>query len=111
MSPLDEELKKALIRREPPRDFTAKVLREARCQESPAWRSFEWWRVAQGWRVAAALVTLLTLGGGAIYEQHQHELRGQAAKRELLIAMQIAGSRLNAAQKHVLHTESAEVAR
>jgi hypothetical protein len=79
MTPFEEELKKALERQEP-----------------AAWRLRA---------VAAAL--LIAAGGGTMYQQHEREVRGSAAKRKLILAVRIAGSKLQEVQQRV--AESAEV--
>jgi anti-sigma-K factor RskA len=104
MTPLDDELKQALRRQEPSADFTARVL--ARCAEADAqkraWLSWPNWRLGLATTAAAAL---LTLGGGTLYQQHEHEVKGMAAKRQLLLAMRIAGSKLQQVQERVNESE------
>jgi hypothetical protein len=111
MTPFEEELKQALRREEPGTDFTARVL--ARCAGADAKTRAGFWRNVWSvptWRlgVATAAVALLMLVGGTAYQQHEHEVKGLAAKRQLLLAMHIAGTKLQEVQQRV--KESKQVA-
>ena len=108
MTPFEDELKQALKRQEPSGDFTARVL--ARCaQEDAKKRSGLWQRfwAAPSFRLSAVTAALLIVAGGAVYEQHEREARGMAAKRKLVLAMRIAGTKLQQVQRRV--AESTEV--
>lgn len=83
---LEQELKLALAREEPPPDLAAKVNRRRR----PA-------RVAYRWLAAAAALVLLA-GAGEGYRWH----RGMEAKRQAMLAFHIAGGELNHVRTHVL---------
>jgi hypothetical protein len=96
MTNFEDELKRALARHSPPSDFNARVLTaieerrvHADAHSLPAWVGWIWSR-----RSAPILVGALTLSAGAIYWQHERVERGQSAKRQLLVAMHIAGSEL-----------------
>ena len=86
MSGFEDDLRAALRRQEPPVDFAARVIASTR----PAPRRTGW--------VAAAIAACLLMGV-ARFEYRQYE--GRKAKRELLMALQIAGSKLNMAQQKV----------
>lgn len=100
MMPFEEELRKAMVRREPAPDFTARVL--AQCRPKPSKWAAIWQRLLP---VAAAF---LLIAGGTVYQQHQREMRGVAAKRQLLLAMHIAGWKLHDARQHVMELDSTE---
>ena len=102
MTPFEEELKRALTRSEPSPDFTDRVL--SRIQTSAPKRKNPVWQ----WSMAAAAALALTLSGTA-YQYHEQRVRGLAAKDKLLVAMRIAGSRLQQAQEQVRQAESPEV--
>lgn len=106
MTPFEEELKRALQRQEPSADFTARVL--DRCAAAKQ-RSGFWQRVwaVPAWRLgmATCAVALVTLGGGTIYEQHERQVKGMAAKRQLLLAMHIAGTKLQQVEQRVNESE------
>ena len=59
------------------------------------------------WRfgLASAVVALLVMGGGTAYQQHERAVRGMEAKRQLLLAMHIAGDKLQQAQERVKESE------
>ncbi len=88
MREFEDELRSALRRQEPPAGFADRVL--ARTRPKGARRSW----------VAAAIAAglLLSLGG---FEYRQYE--GRKAKRELLLALEIAGSKLSIAQAKISH--------
>jgi len=82
---LEEELKQALARKEPDPGFDARVQRRvSRRPAAPRW-------------LAAAAAVLVIAGGGAIYRRHQ----GEQAKQQVMLAMKIAGSKLNEAQARI----------
>jgi hypothetical protein len=88
MNEFEKELRDALRRKEPPAGFSGRVLAGA---GSKAARRHGW--------VAGAIAACLLLSVGG-FEYHQYE--GRKAKQELLLALEIAGSKLNIAQKKVI---------
>jgi len=80
---LEQELKQALARKEPAADFDARVRRRL-VRTAPRW-------------LAAAAALLVIAGGGALYRRHQ----GEEAKEQVMLAMRLAGSKLNRVQAHV----------
>ena len=97
MSLFEDELRKAMERREPGEDFTARVLARVKQEESrkasrfagsvPAIRFGRRLRaVCLGGRAAADFHGLIG------YRQHVRAAQGRAAKEQLLAAMHIAGS-------------------
>lgn len=105
MTPFEEDLKEALRRQEPAADFTARVM--ARCAAEQTGKRTFWstpvWRMGLA---AAAMVVMLA--GGTVYERHERELKGMAAKRQLLLAMHIAGTKLQEVQQRVKESEQVE---
>jgi hypothetical protein len=101
MTPFEEALKQALERQEPAADFTARVLARSASEDTKARGWFG------AWRLGAVAVALLIAAGGAAYQQHEREVRGLTAKRKLILAVRIAGSKLQEVQQRV--AESAEV--
>jgi hypothetical protein len=88
MREFEDELRSALRREEPAADFAARVLARTKSKRAPR---------RTGWVAAAiAACVLLSVGG---FEYRQYE--GRKAKRELLLALEIAGSKLNIAQKKI----------
>jgi hypothetical protein len=106
MNRLDNELREALRRQDPGPDFTARVLAAAaaaRPKES-RWRT-SWWRTFVAgfgparvrWATAGALACLLVVGGSLEYQEWQ----GRRAKQQLVLALHIAGAKLNLARDQV----------
>jgi hypothetical protein len=81
---LEDELKQALARRQPPPNFEARVT--AAAVRRPT-------LVMPRWLAAAAAVVVIT-GASAGYRYHQ----GQVAKEQVMLAMRITGSKLNRIQ-------------
>ena len=101
MTPFEEELKKALARREPSEGFAGRVLARVNADraKSPAHSSLL--QRFRSWRLIPVLAGALVITGGIAYQQHEHETRGEAAKKQLLLAVRIAGSKLQYAQSRV----------
>jgi hypothetical protein len=91
MASLEDELRSALRRREPSPDFTERVL--ARVAAVPVRRAPQPWA---RW-MAAVAAALLLAAGSLEYREYQ----GERAKSQVLLAVRIAGSKLNKAQKRV----------
>src|ERR1700691_576543 len=91
---LEQELKSALRRQDPSPDFAERVL--ARVAAAPL-RTAP--RVSQVWvRWLAAIAAALLLAAGGLEYRHY---RGERAKAQGLLAVRIAGSKLNKAQRKV----------
>jgi hypothetical protein len=90
MSEFEEELRSALRRQEPPGGFADRVMARTRPKPKSTPRRANW--------VAAAMAACLLLGLGG-FEYRQYE--GRKARRELVLALEIAGSKLSMAQARV----------
>lgn len=106
MTPFEEELKKALRRQEPADGFTERVLTQV---ATPRHGPRGWLM----WQLTAAAAATLVLAGGMAYQQYEHreyehQVQGETAKRKLLLALRIAGSKLQEAQQHVNQVETQE---
>jgi anti-sigma-K factor RskA len=110
MTPFEEELKKALARREPGEEFARQVLAKVEASRAvrarPSLWAHAWWRFA-----SAAVLLVVALISGLAYRQHERVAKGEAAKNQLLLAMRITGSQLRQAQLRVKQIESAEEVR
>ncbi len=114
MSLFEDELRKAMERREPGEDFTARILARVEREESRKSRSswIPFWRLTwqAGYaRLAWAAALLLIFTGLVGYRQHVRAMEGRAAKQQLLAAMHIAGAQLHEAQLRVKRIEFPEV--
>lgn len=98
---LERDLKDALRRVEPPEGFTARVMERVARESTrePWWRA--WWRgPLPAWAVAGALCAALV--AGIQYQSERMErARGEAARREVMLALRIAGGKLHAVQAKV----------
>jgi hypothetical protein len=63
---------------------------------------------ATGWRIGVAAAALTIAAGGTVYQQHEREVKGMAAKRQLILAMRIAGTKLQEVQQRVKESEQVE---
>ena len=88
MDDLEDQLRRVLRREAPPAGFAERVVARARAPVAA--------RNSQRWLAAAAAVLILA-GGGYGY----HWQQGQAAKRELLLALRITSAKLNHIQSQV----------
>lgn len=98
MDRMEEQLKRALERRDPSPDFSARVVARIAEQKSAP----PWWRVWLAptptvWRTATAGALALTLlaGAGIGYRQYEERQRALAARDQLIQALQITSAHLN----------------
>lgn len=95
MLDFEDQLRNALARREPPAGFAARVGARVK-QASPQRRVWKPW--AAGWIAASLLVSAC---GIQQFEQWQDRKKGEAARAQLLQALQITSSKLQRIQKRV----------
>jgi hypothetical protein len=108
MTPFEEQLRQAMARRDPPADFTQRVLgRVEREQRRNSGSGAPGW--FRAWRLAAAAAALLAVGGSVFYQQRARAAQGEAAKQKLLIAFRIAGTKLHQVHRRVLEVQAMEV--
>jgi hypothetical protein len=85
---LEQELKQALSRKEPSEGFDARLNAAARRRKVTP--------MPRRWLAAAAAVIVLA-GAGEGYRWHE----GQVAKEQVMLAMRIAGGKLNRVQMQI----------
>jgi hypothetical protein len=101
MSDFDDQLRRALQRKAPPAGFAERVM--ARVPEAGPGASLfsrlleAWRRPALRWALAGAAFVLLG-GGGWLGRQQYERHQAQAAKREVMLALQITREELHLAQ-------------
>ena len=96
MNGFDDQLREALRRRQPPEDFSEKVLARIRQQPAPRPRSsFRAWMAA-----AAAAVMLMTVGLPA-YREHTRRIEGERAKEQVMLTLRMTGATLRTVQERV----------
>ena len=100
MRNMDDELRNALRREEPPPGFADRVLQRAEhgpFERRQAGRPFVRW--------AAAAAVVAALAGGfqyrAVQQAREERLRGEAAKEQVVQALRIAGSKLQLVQAKI----------
>ncbi len=99
MSRLEDELRAALRREQPPAGFTARVLARA---TQPRRRFWDFLRgPAFRWAVAGGLALLMVVAGLEYRREQQERARGEAAKAQLMLALRLTGSKLKLAQQKV----------
>jgi anti-sigma factor RsiW len=112
MSRLEDELKKALRRVEPPAGFADRVLARAARQERQKPARSRWWLGLSGigglrWAAACAMCIALA-ASGVLYEHDLQRRRGEEAKDKLMLALRITGTKLQIAQESLKEIDSAD---
>ena len=105
-SPIEDELKRALRRQEAPPDFAGQVLaRIARQSSIRQMARDSWWRIFTQplvrWAAVTATAASLVIGGIHYRSVQRDRARGEAAKQQLMLALRIAGSKLQLAKARV----------
>ncbi len=99
MSRLEDELRNALRREQPPAGFAERVLARAAQPRRTFW---DFLRLpAFRWAMAGALCLIFVIAGLEYQQQRQERLRGEAAKAQLMQALRITGSKLQFANRRV----------
>jgi len=95
MSRLEDELRQALRRREPPAGFAERVLARAHPRESrrPSWFHWRW--------LAAAAALMVLVVGLYFFEERRRRLEGERAKQQVMLALHLTGSKLRLAQQRI----------
>ncbi len=97
MTDFEDQLRRALERKEPSADFTARVMARATQAKRPLawphWRSF----------AAAGIAASLFLGAVGLEMEHRSKVQqqGQAARAQLIQAMHITSTKLQKIHKRV----------
>lgn len=110
MKNLEENLRQALGRVEPPAGFADRVLVRVAREQNPRRTRSNFWLSLFGmgglrWAAASALCVLVA-ASGALYERDVQRRRGEAAKEQLMVALRITGSKLQIAEKSLRELDS-----
>lgn len=101
---LEDALKTALRREDAPEGFAANVLKRV-AQRDPAAPQRSWFgvlfQVPVRWAAFAALSISLIIGGIYYRNLQRERTQGEAAKQQLMLALRIAGSKLQLAKEKV----------
>ena len=112
MRDLEQELKRALRRCDPPEGFADRVLaRVAAGQTESTSRPLvsKWhWPVLRWTAVPAMLAIIAAALGYTAHERRLEKANGQAARQQVMLALRITGSKLRVAQKRLKTVEGAE---
>lgn len=111
MKNLEENLRQALDRVEPPSGFAARVLARAVQEEGNKRTRSSFWMALFGtgglrWATVCTLCVVLA-ASGALYEHDAQRRRGEAAKEQLMLALRITGSKLQIAEKSLRELDTA----
>ncbi len=102
MDPFEQELKKSLRRRQPSSEFVARVLSAVAHRTGPEPPSRRPWLALFSLRGAvAAALSIVILGGAMIYRHEQQRTEGEAARQQVMVALQIAGAKMRLARSKV----------
>jgi hypothetical protein len=100
---LEQELRRAFERVDPPAGFAERVLARAAKEEarrSEARRPFGWFGTA-GLRWAAACALCIALATSGLVYHHERVKEGEQAKEQLMLALRITSSKLQIATEGV----------
>jgi hypothetical protein len=107
MSYLEEDLKKALRRVEPPAGFAERVFARA---SAPAPPGPSWWESIivlfrppnVQWVALSLFMSVMIPAAGVYRKERQEREEGEKAKQQLMFAVKIAGNKLHHVQQRVL---------
>jgi hypothetical protein len=104
---MHDELRDALRRVDPPAGFADRVLERARVENvrvDDVRLKADATKVSWGWAVAATLI--VALGSGAWYRtEERRRQEGEEAKRQVLLSLNIAGTKLRSIEMKVNNHE------
>lgn len=103
-NPLEKALKEALRREDAPESFAAKVLTRVAEKSAESEPQYSWLSIFSRpllrWAAFAAVSICLALGG-MHYRLQRERVQGEAAKQQLMLALRIAGTKLQLAKSKV----------
>ena len=97
MKRLEDELRNAMRREEPPEGFVARTLARASAPRQNAWIGI-FARRGMRWALAGALCLVLAVAGMEFRRAQVERARGEAAKAQLMLALRITADKLQLVQ-------------
>jgi len=97
---LEEELRNAMRREEPPEGFAGRVLAQVQETKQSAWTGIFALRNLR-WALAGAMCLALAVAGIEYKRAQDEHARGEAAKQQLMLALRITADKLQLAQEKV----------
>ena len=104
MTHIDDELRTTLRRVDPPHGFADRVRARVKPNE-PSAATPQLSRLTLSLRLAMAATLVVAAGGGVWYRQELRRTQGEEAKRQVLLSLNIAGSKLRALEMKVNHSQ------
>jgi len=101
---MHDELRDALRRVDPPEGFAERVMRRAGAAPVPAAADGRW-RGMLLTRLAIAATLVIAIGAGAWHSAEERRREGEEAKRQVLVSLNIAGSKLREVQMRINHEQ------
>jgi hypothetical protein len=106
MNRLEEELRNAMRREEPPEGFAGRILARAQEKKQSSWTGIFTSRGLR-WALAGAMCLALAVAGVEYKRAQDERARGEAAKEQLMLALRITAGKLQFAQEKVQQHSSA----
>jgi len=100
MNRLEDELRNAMRREDPPEGFAGRVLARVQENRHSAWTGIFTSRVLR-WALAGTMCLALTVAGIEYKRAQDERARGEAAKQQLMLALRITADKLLLAQEKV----------
>jgi hypothetical protein len=97
MKRLEDELRNAMRREEPPEGFFERTLARTSAPRQNAWAGIVA-RHGMRWALAGALCLVLAVGGMEFRRAEAERARGEAARAQLILALRITADKLQFAQ-------------
>jgi hypothetical protein len=91
---LEDDLRRALQRTDPPLDFANRVIAQVQREQAVGGGGAVVRRPVMQWLAAAATVALVAAGGARYYEYQQNLAEARRVEAEVMLAMQITSETL-----------------
>lgn len=99
---MHDELRDALRRVEPPKGFADRVLQQAARDSQPSRQPARFPGLV---KLAVAATLVIAIAGGAWYRVEERRREGEEAKRQVLVSLGLAGSKLREVTMRINHQQ------